>query len=314
MKMIGDILMSSFINVVRRRAIAHPSLATLLAIAVVALCTAPLSTPGQQPAVVRAVVRHGFTLDGRVEGSVLQLGGEDTTFNDGAALTGDLFVPGVPTVRQNDAPFGGVQQGSGGEQPAGYEITLNGNALLGHLVTRTDPAAMLTVATLPAATGTRDVALDVPGQSPGDFSTLRDLTLNSDAGAVAIPPGTYRTLTANGGSTFVLGVAGASQPATYNLDSFTLNNGSRLQVVGPIVLTVATTVSLNGITGAESHPLWLNLHVASGSVTLNGGGALYGSVTALSGTITINSDATMTGVVVCDRLAINAGGLLRIVQ
>jgi len=274
-----------------------------------------LTAPAQQIAGAKAVVRHGFSLDGRIEGSVQQLVGENTTINGGASLTGNLFVPGVPMVRQNDASgLGGITQGEGGEEPAGYEITLSGNASLGRLTTRTEPLAVPAVAAPPDATGTRDVALDSPDQSPGDFSTLRDLTLNADAGSVVVPAGRYRSLTANSGSTFVLGVAGAVQPAVYSLDSLTLNGGSRLQVVGPVVLTVATVVSLSGAAGAESHPLWLDLRMASGGVTLNGGGALYGSVTAPSGTVTINGDAKLTGTVVCDRLAVNRDGLLQVIQ
>jgi len=143
---------------------------------------------------------------------------------------------------------------------------------------------------------------------------VRDLTLNAHAGSVSVPAGSYRSLTANSGSTFVLGVAGASQPTVYSLDSLTLNDGGRLRVVGPVVLTVANVVSLGGEAGAEGHPSWLDLRAASGGVTLNGGGALYGHVTAPSGTVTINGSATLTGNVFCNRLAINGGGLLRVVQ
>jgi hypothetical protein len=295
------------------RSAVHSCFAALLA-ALVSVCIA-FNAWAQQSAGAKAVVRHSFSLDGRLEGSVQQLSGESTTINGGASLTGDLLVPGVPVVRQNDeSSLGGVTQGEGSEEPTGYEITLNGNASLSHLTTRTNPVDVPAVAAPPAATGTRDVALDSPGQSPGDFSTVRDLTLNADAGSVPVPAGRYRSLTANGGSTLVLGVAGDGPPAVYNLDSLTLNGSSRLQVVGPVVLTVTNAVSLSGATGAESHPLWLALRVASGGVTLNGGGAFYGSVNAPSRAITINGNATLTGNVVCDRLAINGGGLLRIVQ
>jgi hypothetical protein len=295
------------------RSAMHSGLVALLVV-LVPVCIA-FDARARQSVGAKAVVRHGFSLDGRIEGSVQQLSGEDTTINDGASLTGALLVPGVPSVRQNDAAnLGGVTQGAGGEEPAGYEITLNGDASLGRLTTRTNPADVPVVATPPAATGTRDIALDSPGQSPGDFSTVRDLTLNADAGSVQVPAGTYRSLTANGGSTLVLGTTGDGPPTVYSLDSLTLNGGSRLQVVGPVVLAVTNAVSLSGATGAESHPLWLDLRVASGGVTLNGDGALYGSVNAPSGVVTINGNAVLTGNVVCDRLAINDGGLLRVVQ
>jgi hypothetical protein len=62
-------------------------------------------------------------------------------------------------------------------------------------------------------TGTRDVTLDKPGQSLGNPATLRNLTLNGKAGAVALPAGGYGNLAVNGSASFVLGVAGATEPA-----------------------------------------------------------------------------------------------------
>jgi hypothetical protein len=283
-------------------------------VVVMALCLTPLMQ-ARQSSGPRAIVRHGLAVHGTVEGSLQQLVGEDTTVNARGVVTGDLLVPGTPSVVQNGHPtFGGVVQGSGGTQPSNYQVTLNGTAQLGRLVTRTDPVAMPTVAAPPAPAGTRDVTLSSQGQGVGDFSTVRDLTLNGNVGAVSVPPGTYRNLTVNGGSVISLGVANASQPAVYNLSSLTLNGGGRLDVVGPVVLTTASAVTVNAAMGSSAHPLWLNLRVASGGVTLTGGGALYAVLTAPSGTVTINGNASLTGSLVCDRLTLNGGGLLRLLQ
>ncbi len=194
-----------------------------------------------------------------------------------------------------------------------HQITLNGNAQLGHLITRTDPIAIPTVDSPPAATGTRDVTLNSSTQSAGDFVTLRDLTLDGNVGMVAVPPGTYRRFTANGNTGFIFGVAGSSQPAVYNLNSLTLNGASQLQIAGPVVLTTATALTLHSTMGSASNPLWLNLKVAAGDVNLNGGSTLYGAVTTPSGTITINGNSQLIGNVKCDRLTLNANGLLRII-
>jgi hypothetical protein len=305
-------------NLTTRSHAKHTLRRTLAFVAVCALlCCAALTLTmrAQQSSGPRALVRHGFSINGRIEGSVQQLSGENTTLNGGGVITGDLLVPGTPNVRQNGHPtFGGVVQGAGSAQPSNYQITLNGNAQLERVFTRTDPVAMPAVNAPPAATGTRDVTLSSPGQSAGDFSTVRDLMLNGNVGMVSVPPGTYRRLTANGGSGFVLGVAGASQPAVYNLNSLTLNGGSRLEVAGPVVLTTATAVTLNITMGAAGHPFWLNLKVALGGVTVNGGGALYGAVNAPAGTVTINGNASLTGSLACDRLTINGNGLLRLLQ
>lgn len=273
-----------------------------------------LVTRAQQSGSAKAIVRHGFTVDGRIEGSVQQLSGEETTINDGAAITGDLLTPGTPTIRQNDnSSVGGVTAGDGSEQPTGYEITLNGNSQLGQLVKRINPVTVSAVTAPPAAGGTRDVTLSDLNQSAGEFAAVRDLTVNH-GGMVTVPSGTYRAFTANNGSGFVLGVPGSSQPSIYNLDSLTLNDGSQLQVVGPVVLTTATGVTLDGPVGADTNSLWLTLKVTSGDVTLNGGSALYASVIAPSGTITINGNSSLIGNIVCNRLTVNASGLLRIVQ
>jgi RHS repeat-associated protein len=259
-----------------------------------------------------AVVRHAPSVNGRVEGAVRQLTGESVLFNSGAVITSDLLVPGTPQVVLNGTPnFGGTITGSGSAQPTGYQVTLNSGSTLGHLLTRVDPITLPTVATPPNATGTRDVTINTPGQSPGDFATLRDLTLNSNVGMVAVPPGTYRNFTANSGSGFVFGVAGSSTPSVYNLRSLTLNGTTQIQVVGPVVLTLALGSSLNGIIGTPSSALWLTFKVASGNLTLNSGSLLYGTVITPSSTVIINGNSTLTGSLQCDRLTVNSGGLLR---
>ena len=168
---------------------------------------------------------------------------------------------------------------------------------------------MPVVAPPPAPAGTRDVAINAPSQDPGDFATIRTLTLNSQAGAVAVPAGTYGTFVANGPSAFVLGVAGATTPSIYNLQSLTLNSGAALQVVGPVIVTVANSVTINGTAGASGSPGLLRLEVASGGVTVNSNAVLNGSVIAPSGTVIVNG--TLNGSVIADRLIVNGNGILR---
>ncbi|PYP84331.1 MAG: hypothetical protein DMF61_19995, partial [Blastocatellia bacterium AA13] len=260
-----------------------------------------------------AVVRHGPVVNsGRVEGSVRQLGGESVTLNGGAVITGDLLTPGSPQLTLNGNPiFGGTVQGNGSAQPSNYSITLNGGARLGRLVSRIDPIALPAVSAPPASTGTRDVTLNAAGQEPGGFDTIRDLTLNGNAGIIAVPPGTYRSFTANGGCGFTLGAAGAAQPSIYNMAALTLNGQSSIQVVGPVVLTIGGSMTVNGSMGSAANPLWLTLRVAAGGVTLNGGSSLSGIVIAPSGTVIINGNTTLRGSVFCDRLTINGGGVLQ---
>src|SRR5258708_27683705 len=110
-----------------------------------------------------AVVKHVPVSNGNgtVQGSVRQLNGESVILNGGAVVTGNLFVPGSPTVTINgQSTFGGVVQGSGNSSQANYSVIINGTAQLGHLVVRTDPVTLAAVPTPPTPTGTRDVTIN----------------------------------------------------------------------------------------------------------------------------------------------------------
>lgn len=270
------------------------------------------SASGTLVVTITALVRHAPALNGGLDGSIQQLLPEGATLNGNAWVSGDLLVPGLPAVRLNGHPsFVGTIDASGSATPSNYTVTLNGNALLRNLVRRTDAIALPVVTAPPAPVGTRNVSINAAGQAAGDFATIRNLTLNGNAGQLAVPAGTYGTLTANGSSGFILGVADATEPAVYNLQGLTLNGSSRLEIVGPVVINLAGGISFNGSLTTSGHPEWLELNVASGSVTLNGNVTVEGFVTAPSGTVTINGNSTLTGGVISDRLTINGNGLLK---
>ncbi|HEY0459611.1 MAG TPA: hypothetical protein VGC97_10775, partial [Pyrinomonadaceae bacterium] len=262
-----------------------------------------------------AVVRHGFSLNGRIEGSLQQLLGESTTFNSTGVLTGNLLVPGSPNlVRNGTSTFGGTILGSGSAQPSNYSITLNSGSQLGQLLTRTDAVSMPTVAAPPAPTGTRNVTINSSTQSIGDFSTLRNLTLNSNIGNKAIPPGAYGAFLANSGSGFILGTAGSTQAEVYNFSSLTLNSGSQVQVAGPVIITLGSGTTVGGTMGAAANSNWLELKIASGGLILNTGSAFYGTVIAPSTTGTITVNSRLEGNVTADRLTVNSGAVLKITE
>jgi hypothetical protein len=125
---------------------------------------------------------------------------------------------------------------------------------------------------------------------------------------VAVPPASYGAFTANGGSGFVLGVAGAEEPAVYHFENLLLNGNSSLQVIGPVIVTCAGGATFNGTLGNEAHPEWLTLRFAAGGLTLNGGAALYGCVVAPAGSVMLNGK--LHGRVVSAGLTINGQGLL----
>jgi len=282
-----------------------------LLLASLAFCPLPVLAQQTNLAVV---VRHAPNLNGSglIEGSVQQLVGESVTINGGFTTTGDLLVPGTPTLRLNGNPtFAGTIVGSGSNSPTGYQVTLNGNCSLHYLRTRTTPVSLPTVNAPPQPAGTRNVTINSAGQSIGDPATLRNLTLNGNVGQYTIPPGTYGNFIANGGSGFTLGVAGATNPAIYNLQNLTLNGQSRLDVVGPVILTVANEFTANGVLGSTNNPSRLQLQLASGGFTLNGGSTVHGNVTAPAGTVIINGNSLLVGMAQCDRLIVNSGGIIR---
>jgi hypothetical protein len=258
-----------------------------------------------------AKVRHAPSLSGGsiVMGSLQMMSAENVVFNGGATITGNLFVPGLPTVQLNGTPasFGGTEDASGASTPAGYVVTLNGGSTLGHLIRREDAAALPVVATPPAASGTRSVSLNHAKDEVGDFTTVKNLTLNGNVGAVAVPAGNYGAFTANGNGGFVLGVAGTNTPAVYTFDSLTLNGQSAVTIVGPVIITLRNGQALSGSIGDSAHPEWTVIAVASGSLELNSGVTVSGTVVAPSGTVTIDSSAQIVGNVMADRLTLNGG-------
>ena len=270
------------------------------------------SAEGTLVVTITALLRHGPTLSGDIDGSAQILRPENTTLN-GAMISGDLLVPGTPAVAVGRrATYGGTLDGSGGDSPSNYAVTLNGNALLRHVVRRTDPIPLPSVDAPPPPVGTRDVTLNRAGQRVGDFSTLRNLALNFLVGQVAVPPGTYGAFTANLGSGFTLGVAGATEPAVYNLQGLKLNLGATVRIVGPVILTIANPVNVNGAgVGSSQHPEWLTLRVAGGGLTLNDLAILHGYVVAPNGAVKINLACTLDGEVSADSLTVNLLGVLQ---
>jgi DNA/RNA endonuclease G (NUC1) len=261
---------------------------------------------------VTGIVRHAPSLNGGTVGGSLQvLSAESFTVNGSVKVAGDLLVPGTPTVKLNGNPsYGGTIDGTGSASPSSQTITLNGSVTLNHVVRRTDPSTMAAVSAPPAPTGTRDVVLNSAGQDPGSFSTIRNLTLNGNLGQVVVPPGTYGNLSANANSGFTLGVAGATTPAVYNLQQLVLNGNARIDIAGPVILTVANGLNFNGAVGVQAHPEWLSLAVSSGGVTLNGNIAFYGYVAAPAGSVIVNGNSALHGGVTADSLTVNGNGAL----
>ena len=262
-----------------------------------------------------ALVNHAPAFNSaQLEGSLQQMLGESVTLNGSTSFTGDLLVPGTPNVVLNGSPsYGGTLEGTGSPLPSGYTITLNSHSALGHVVRRTDPVALPIVNAPVPPTGTRSVVLNNASQSVGDWTTVRNLTLNSKVGQVIVPPGAYGDFIANGDSGFTLGVIGTSEPSIYYFRSLTLNNGAQLQVLGRVIVVVDTGFSVGGgAVGNSANSAWLTLNLYNGGLSMNQGSRVYGYVTAPRGPVTINGACQILGGLASDRLTINSGGALRL--
>jgi cytoskeletal protein CcmA (bactofilin family) len=257
------------------------------------------------------LVRHMTSLNGSIDGSVQVGAAENVTLGGNSRITGDLLVPGMPEIRLTGRPtFDGALEGDGSSDPSAHTITLDGAAALRHVVRRIDPLTLPTVGAPSQPTGTRSVTINQPGESAGDFTTVRNLTLKSDVGLVSAPPGAYGSFSANSGSGFILGEAGAG-PSIYYLQNLTLNGGSRIEVIGPVILVLNRGLSVNSSVTFSNHPFeWLTLKFASGGLSLNGAALLPAMVIAPSGAVTLNGNATLRGAVKADRLIVNGNARL----
>lgn len=259
-----------------------------------------------------AIVRHSPSVNGsRIEGSVRVLLPESVNINSNAAITGDLLVPGSPRINLNgNVIYNGTVIGAGNPDPNNHAVSLNSNVLLRHVVTRTDAITISPVANPPQPTGTRDLDLK-KGDSSGDFSTVRNITINSNYGTLTVPPGTYGNLTANSNSTFTLGVTG--QTTTYNVQAITLNSNSDMQILGAVTINVLGNVSLNSQTnmGQAASPISLSLNISQGGLSLNSNTNFYGVVKAPNGQVSLNSNSLLKGLVTCDRLIANSNSRIQ---
>ena len=145
-----------------------------------------------------------------------------------------------------------------------------------------------------------------------NWRTVRNLSLSSGVGQIAVPAGTYGNFSAAANSGFTLGTAGAVTPSVYNFQELALNGASKLLVAGPVVINLANGVTASSTVGAPANPAWLTLNIPSGGLTLDRGARFFGQVSAPSGPVIIGNNAQLVGGVTADHLTVHAGGLLRL--
>ena len=225
------------------------------------------------------------------EGSIQMLSAESVNMSANSYISGDLLVPGTPTLQvSGNARVAGTINAGGAAAPTNYDVTLSGDALLRYLVRQINPLPMPSVAAPP--------------------SSRRNVTLNSNAPPTALAAGNYGSVIVNSSTTLIVGVADATNPSVYNIQNLIINGNGTLEVVGPVAITAGGSMALNGNCGAKTHPEWLALAVANGGVTLNSGVTFDGSIIAPAGQVIVDSNSTLNGTVTCDRLLLNGGAVV----
>jgi hypothetical protein len=260
---------------------------------------------------ITALVRHAPRLTGGIDGSLQILSPENVVLRGNAWISGDLLVPGTPSLALHGLPMiAGTYDATGVEHPSDYTVSIDGGSVIRYLVRRIDPLTMPVVAPPPLPIGSRDVTVDAANSTVGDFATIRDLTLDNASTELAVPAGSYGVLTARGGGGFVFGRAGAIQADVYHVQRLMLTANSHLRIAGPVMLVLANGMTVSGVLGDVDHPEWLTLAFAAGDVNLLPDSRLYGSVVAPDGDVIIESGAAIIGEVVSDRLTIRQDAVL----
>ncbi|MGI8602323.1 MAG: PKD domain-containing protein [Verrucomicrobiales bacterium] len=298
------------------------SATALLGIIGASLCPAAVP-PVQNLAVIsqRAPSLRGQAL---VDGSLQQIAGEDLTIGGQTRVRGDLVVPGEPTIQvEGNAWHGGIVPGAGSAQPSNYFVRLQGRAQVDKVCSRTDAQPFATVPHPPAPRGIRDVVLTNPSDQPGDFGTLRDLTVSGNFGVLVLPPGNYRNVTVEGNSGIRLGIEADGATATagetpalpsipvYQFQRLALNGNAALPLAGPVDAIIEAGFSTSGLVGRPDEPSWLKVEVASGGASLNGGSRLHGSVHAPLGDVVLRGNSKVHGGVSARRVIIDDNGEIR---
>ncbi|MGH7997198.1 MAG: hypothetical protein ACREFX_12705 [Opitutaceae bacterium] len=237
-----------------------------------------------------ALVKNAPALSGNamVLGTIQMLTGSNVSLSGQVTVSGDLIVPGSPTLHESGNPtFAGVETGAGSASPSNYTVTLSGNSVLRHLIDQVNPIILPLVQVPPPNTN--------------------NVLLSPSSGTVTLPPGSYGAVTVNG-ATLVLGSSLGS--SSYTFQSLSVVGHGSVTIAGPTSVVVTTKVLLNGDMGNPTQPALLSLGVAEGGLTVNSGAAIAGSIFAPNGTVIINGGGAIYGSVSASSLSISGTGLL----
>lgn len=247
------------------------------------------------------ISRRGIAVQGEVAGELRLLQAGAVAISAGAVVRGDALLPSE--TEASPPPRGGptrIATAATLSNPGGAQA-LRGKA------TGAPGFDLPPAFAVRPARGTRARLVDGSDQGAGDFSTVSDLTVRNNYQMVTVPAGAYGRLLVDGGKV-QLGVAGQMWPTRYDFTSLEIRNHGRLDLVGPVVITVGQVAGIDGVIGRPDLPSWLDLRVGTGSMAVGPHGKVFGAIFAPNSAVSLASGAMAEGWVACDTASIAPGG------
>ena len=258
------------------------------------------------------VVMGRMNLNGTVVGNIWNTAPSSFSINSSAKIEGDLLLAGTPNVRLNGSPtFSGVVEGDGDASPSGYYVTINSGAELGYLRTRQGTYEFPTVTPEPNPSGSY-YNIDNASSVPSNWFPNAGVNINSNAGAIYLPPGDYGRVNAsnnNSGGKIVLGNSDGT-PAEYSFTEMTLNSGVPVEILGPVTIKAGNfMVNSGSVIGSEDTREWLNIQVWGDRLTDNSQGTIWANqILVPNGSVMVNGSVHAS--VITKDLTVNSSGKL----
>lgn len=156
--------------------------------------------------------------------------------------------------------------------------------------------------------------------NPAQFANVN---LNTPLAQIPLLPGAYGAIAASSDSVVILGNPNDhSVVAEYHFQSLSLTGGADLRVVGPVKVTVGSTVAIhNGaVMGNSTRPDWLQMNFFSTNTPsqwnvprqfhATGTSQFYGTIVAPNGEVALDGSAIFQGAVTSYRLQITSNSVL----
>lgn len=212
------------------------------------------------------------------------------------------------------SPYRVVDLG-GNADPSNYTVTLNSNSAVTGKIYRQIERYTLSPITAPFPAKPNNTTYTAPkGSGTVNVSTSNgaNVTANSDfSGKLVMAPGNYGQLNANSGTVVLGDASNPDNVMVYNFESMNLN-GANLEVVGKVIINIQnwTSVNNNITIGNASHPEYLQINMwGSSGINLNGG-SIYGAIYAPGGSVTVNSGSVINGSITAYTLTLNSNSVV----